>query len=260
MKSLLDALQEGRLVELPTNDKTEVLEYCALLIEAIPGIGTKLDIVKEINARESEGNTGIGKGIACPHIRTKIDGELLCAIGWSPEGIDYGSPDGRKVHIVIMYYIPDSQRAGYLKELSSLAKAVSKSSDAIMFENVPDIHAIRNKLLDWVEQSIGDSVPDAKARMIKLEEKQRNAEISVKEGRRPMTVVPFTFVGLDAEKYSLLAVDADFLGSAEKSADLSKLLRGDEPLETGGYFISVLQSRNFASGRVLRECVAVKQS
>ena len=39
MKSLLNALQEGRLVELPVHEKEKVLEYLAILIEAIPDIG-----------------------------------------------------------------------------------------------------------------------------------------------------------------------------------------------------------------------------
>ena len=41
MKSLLDALDEGRLIELPDNHKTRALEYLAALIEAIPDIEVK---------------------------------------------------------------------------------------------------------------------------------------------------------------------------------------------------------------------------
>ena len=37
MRSLLDALQAGRLIELTDNHKTKALEYLAALIEAIPG-------------------------------------------------------------------------------------------------------------------------------------------------------------------------------------------------------------------------------
>jgi mannitol/fructose-specific phosphotransferase system IIA component (Ntr-type) len=88
MKSLLTALDEGRLVELPDTDKNKALEYLALLIEAIPGIAQRNDIVQEVQKREISGNTGIGKGIACPHARRDGEGDLLCAIGWSPQGID----------------------------------------------------------------------------------------------------------------------------------------------------------------------------
>jgi nitrogen PTS system EIIA component len=261
MKSLLDALQEGRLVELPTNDKNEVLEYLALLLEAVPGIQSDIDIVKEIHEREAEGNTGLGKGVACPHIRTKRQGNLLCAVGWSPEGIDYGAPDGKKVRIVIMYYIPDTQRVAYLKELSSLAKAVVKASGDDLFTGIADIHTVRNKLLDWIELSVSDAVPDATARMIRLEEKQLAREIvplSPAPGKARTIVVPFTFIGFASGECRVLAHDADFQRSMEAAPDIAKLTTAVDAVEIEGYQITVVASQYYASNAVLRECVAVK--
>ncbi len=262
MKSLLDALQEGRLVELPTNDKNEALEFLALLLEAIPGIQSSVDIVKEVREREAEGNTALGKGIGCPHVRIKREGELLCAVGWSPNGIEYGAPDNKPVHIVIMYYIPDTQRVAYLKELSSLAKAVSKAPDAVMFESIADIHAIRAKLLDWVEMSVNDALPDATARMIRLEQKQRAQEAAAplpEPGKKALTVIPFTFVGLESGDYKILAQNKEFIETFENGKCCTKLLTAPEELEADGYHITVISSLYYALNRVIRECVAVKR-
>jgi mannitol/fructose-specific phosphotransferase system IIA component len=220
-----------------------------------------VDIVKEVKDREAEACTGLGKGIACPHVRIKREGELLCAVGWSPEGINYGSPDGKKVHIVIMYYIPDTQRVAYLKELSSLAKAVSKVPDAVMFENIPDIHTIRNNLLDWVEMSVNDAVPDATARMIRLEHKQlatESATVPMEAGKKTPTIIPFTFVGLESGDYKILSHDKDFVEHCESTKNLSKLITDAELSESDGYYISVVSSVYYAASRVVRECVAVK--
>jgi nitrogen PTS system EIIA component len=262
MKSLLDALQEGRLVELPTSDKNEVLEYLALLLEAVPDIHSDIDIVKEINEREAEGNTGLGKGIACPHIRVKRDGELLCAVGWSPEGIEYGASDGKKVHIVIMYFIPDAARAAYLKELSSLAKAVLKTAGDILFDQLSDIHSVRNKLLDWVEMSVGDALPSATARMIRLEERQAAQESTqplAPSAKKALSIIPFTFVSFDAEPYRIFAQDSMFVDHFENSKSLSKITDSADSFEIDGYYISVMSTRFCEQKRVLRECVAVKQ-
>jgi len=38
MKALLNALQEGRLVELPDNIKNDAIEFLGTLIEAIPEV------------------------------------------------------------------------------------------------------------------------------------------------------------------------------------------------------------------------------
>src|SRR5579863_7459864 len=103
MKSLLHALREGRLVELPEADKEKSLQYLAHLIEASPETPSGIDVMDELFQREKSGNTGIGRGVACPHVRGQGEGDLICAVGWSPKGIDYGAKDGARVHLVLMY-------------------------------------------------------------------------------------------------------------------------------------------------------------
>ena len=260
MKSLLNALQEGRLVELPVHEKEKVLEYLALLIEAIPDIGNKQDIVAAVNKRESASNTGIGMGVACPHVRAiRDDGELFCAVGWSPMGIDYGSPDGRKVHLVIMYYIPNSQRNSYLKEVSGLAKAI-KNTDAFQFlSSIPDLQSLRGTLLDWMELATDKALPDFKARMIKLEDKQmvaaNEAEL-VKTTK--LTVVPFSVLITDSPKCMVLAKDADLMEKLEGASDFAAMFNTGRDFEYAGHHISVVSEATFAKDRFLYECVAVK--
>ena len=128
MKALLNALQEGRLVELPDNIKNDALEFLGTLLEAVPEVGDE-GINEKALARENQHNTGIGRGWACPHATSETDGEVLCAVGWSPTGIDYGSPDSVPVHLVVMYLVPDKQRNSYLKEISQLAKAIHQNED-----------------------------------------------------------------------------------------------------------------------------------
>ena len=53
MKSLLNALQEGRLVELPDNDKEKSLRYLAHLIEAVPEMAGGVDMADEAISREA---------------------------------------------------------------------------------------------------------------------------------------------------------------------------------------------------------------
>jgi nitrogen PTS system EIIA component len=256
MKSLLDALKDGRLVELSVSEKTKALETLALLLEAVPGIGSGVDIVKGVIEREGEAATAMGKGVACPHMRTKEEGEFLCAVGWSPAGIDYSAPDGRPVHIIIMYYIPDSQRAAFLKELSSLAKALSKATENQLFDKAADLGDIRNRLLDIIELSIKDAEPDAKARMIRLEEKQGTLAASLKKS---LSVIPFSLVVAGEGATTLLSHDPEFIGRFEKSKDIERLAVSDAPVETNDYFIAVTSSVYFAQQRILREGVAIRK-
>ena len=60
MKSLLNALQEGRFVELPETNKEKALHYLATLIEAVPDLNAGTDKMAEaVSAGELQFNTGI---------------------------------------------------------------------------------------------------------------------------------------------------------------------------------------------------------
>jgi PTS system nitrogen regulatory IIA component len=176
MKSLLNALQDGRLIELPDTDKEKSLKYLAHIIEAVPDLASSPELAEAMLAREQSQNTGIGHGVACPHVRASGAGELLCAVGWSPAGIKYGSTDGEEVHLVVMYYIPDTQKSAYLKEISALAGAIHKAGGIQSIAKAEDIATVREELLNWVSTALEATLPEAKARMIQLGARQAAVE------------------------------------------------------------------------------------
>jgi nitrogen PTS system EIIA component len=261
MKSLLDALKEGRLIELPDTDKDKSLEYLAVLIEAIPHITFDIDFVKEIKEREKQANTGIGMGVACPHARSKLEGALYCAVGWSPSGIDYGAYDGKKVHLIVLYYIPDSHKNTYLKEISSLAKAITETNGIQDLEKIQDMNSFRAKLLDWVEMSLDKALPDAKARMIKLEEKQLAAEkVQQVPGKAErFLIIPFSVVMIDPAKLFILSQNPELVNRFdEKTSELQKLLSTRTDFDFEGYQVVISSSRSFEQKRAVYDCVAIK--
>ncbi len=261
MKSLLEALEEGRLIELPECDKEKALELLAHLIEAIPDIGTKIDLMKSVMEREAQSNTGIGRGVACPHCRTPNDGELLCAVGWSPCGIDYGAPDGKGVHLLVMYYVPDSERNAYLKEISGLAKAISAGDTIESVSSLPDIHTVREKLLDWVGLVVNETMPESKARMIKLEARQAIAAVQT-AAAPPMVVasgahfLPFRLVTWPAGAVALCN-DPTLADSLERMADLGSRIALSREFDLPDYRIAVLSESIFAGNRKEYEAVAI---
>lgn len=170
MKSLLAALQDGRLVELTDSDKKAALELLSNLIEAIPSVPPGIDIFRMVMEREAQANTALGHAIACPHARIKHEGgDLLCAAGWSPEGIDYGAPDSVPVHLVCMYYVPSDERGGFLREMSALAQAVKTESNMVAILKASSLDGVRRHLLGWVSQALDSSPPSTHARMIQIE-------------------------------------------------------------------------------------------
>jgi PTS system nitrogen regulatory IIA component len=259
MKSLLNALQEGRLVELPDEDKEKSLEYLAHLIEAVPDLAGSPELAEEMIARERTHNTGIGSGVACPHVRATGGGDLLCAVGWTPTGIDYGASDGKKVHLVVMYYIPDAQKNVYLKEISSLAGAIRREDGIQTIATAEDIATVRERLLDWVQAAIDANVPETKARMIRLEARQAIAEAAPPAaGAAPGQIQLLTtlFVVSDGRALALCS-NPELSAELEKDAELSAVLRQKDQFERGGWRF-VFRGATSYGARTLYDYVAVK--
>jgi mannitol/fructose-specific phosphotransferase system IIA component (Ntr-type) len=69
-------------------------------------------------AREMVMSTGIGGGVAIPHVRIDGVSEPVIALGLSRDGIDFDSIDGEPVRIVVLFAMPRSANEQYLRALA----------------------------------------------------------------------------------------------------------------------------------------------
>jgi mannitol/fructose-specific phosphotransferase system IIA component (Ntr-type) len=261
MKSLLDALQEGRLIELPEIDKGKMLNLLATLIEAIPDFRSGFDFAGAVATRESAANTGIGLGWACPHGRVTGEGELLCAIGWSPTGMNYGAPDGKQVRVLVMHYIPDSQKNVYLREISGLAKAIRANPALGELSGLKDLSEVRHRLIDLLTAAVDSALPDVKARMIQLEARQAVSALSDSfppDILSALNLIPLSVVVVPAARPLILAQDKELIAQIESGPDVTTLLAARAPFDNVGYRIFTRSVSSFQPDRLLYDCMAVK--
>jgi mannitol/fructose-specific phosphotransferase system IIA component (Ntr-type) len=64
------------------------------------------EIAKAVIKRENEASTGIGKGVAVPHIRHKAVKKVVAAIGISATGMDFSALDKQPVYTIILLISP----------------------------------------------------------------------------------------------------------------------------------------------------------
>jgi mannitol/fructose-specific phosphotransferase system IIA component (Ntr-type) len=259
MRSLLNALQDGRLVELPDTDKWNSLKYLAHLIEAIPEV-SETDLAEQVLAQEQSNNTGIGLGVACPHVRVPGNAELMSAVGWSPAGIDYGSKDGQKVHLVVMYYIPEAQKNTYLKEVSSLVRAVRPEGEIQSIAKAADIAKVREELLDWVSAAIEAGIPETKARMIRLEARQAALSTEAPAGAAPAAaqIFPLLILPQSADQFTVLCENHELAAALENDPTLSVSLKQRVSFDRAGFHLLFRGVQIYDPARPLYDYIAVK--
>ena len=78
----------------------------------------QLGAVSELVAeREAIGSTGIGNGVAVPHVKTSHVASIRLALGRSIDGIDYEAIDGRPVETLFMILAPEDAAQDHLAAL-----------------------------------------------------------------------------------------------------------------------------------------------
>jgi len=64
--------------------------------------GKSKEIIRMVIEREKEASTGMGKGVAVPHVKHKVVKDVVAVIGQSSAGIDFTALDKQPVYSVIL--------------------------------------------------------------------------------------------------------------------------------------------------------------
>lgn len=118
-------------------------------------IKDKGEFFKRVLEREGIANTGIGMGIAIPHVRSNLIGGLMVGIAVSKAGIAWGSVDGKPVHVICMLGANESQNDAYLKLLSRIAALLNDAELLRKMRECPDADGILSLLRDREQQLTG---------------------------------------------------------------------------------------------------------
>ncbi|MBN2181890.1 MAG: PTS sugar transporter subunit IIA [Sedimentisphaerales bacterium] len=140
---LADVLnKECIAVNAAMNNKAEVLMEVAKLAgksSVLKGIDEK-KILAGLEARESLGSTGVGKGVAIPHCRLKSVTEFVVGIITIPSGVDFEALDGEKVRLVVFIIAPEAVSNKHVRLLSVISQKLlaPKVLESILAEQTPE--------------------------------------------------------------------------------------------------------------------------
>lgn len=106
--------------------KEEVIDELSSLLKQDNDIDNKQVFVKDVFKRETEGETGIGQGVAIPHGKSKAVKNTTIAIGLSDHPIPWETLDNQPVTAVILFAVRDQDASTlHLKLLQQVAVLLS---------------------------------------------------------------------------------------------------------------------------------------
>lgn len=143
--------------------KEDVLQKMVDLMAKQGNIADKDMYLQGVFAREKEGTTGIGEGIAIPHAKSDAVTAPGLAAMVLPEGVSFDSLDGRPVHILFLIAAPNTKENLHLEVLSRL-------STLLMDENF-----VKELMQAKEPQKFLDCIEEAENRRIAMEEAKESS-------------------------------------------------------------------------------------
>ncbi len=114
--------ENGSVEKWRLRTKEAVLSELVELLDAGSRVGNRSKLLLDFVNREKKATTGIGLGVAIPHIRSMQAKEFMLAFARSREGYEFESLDGQPVHLFFVMAAPPYDDNMYLRAFKSLAE------------------------------------------------------------------------------------------------------------------------------------------
>lgn len=122
---------------------------------------------KGVYAREEEGSTGIGEGIAIPHCKSDAVSAPGLAAMVVKDGVEFDALDGEKVNLIFLIAAPNTQDNVHLDVLSKLSVLLMDENFTTNLKNAKTVEEFL-AVIDKAEAEKDGAQEEEKAEMAKL--------------------------------------------------------------------------------------------
>lgn len=137
-----DILAPGGIIpSLAAASKKLALQELSARASEITGIDTRT-ILDALMQRERLGSTGLGRGVAIPHVKLKGISHITMLFGRLQKPLDFESHDGEPVDLVFLLLAPDHAGADHLKALARISRIVRDAGTIERLRTASDAAAL----------------------------------------------------------------------------------------------------------------------
>lgn len=147
---------DSMVPKLSSDDRNEVITELVSALDSAKHLGkaSKEDVTKAIIRREDDASTGIGKGVAVPHVKFDSIKQAVAAIGISESGIDFSSLDKQPVYTVILLISPADNPDKHLQAMEQIFKLLQDDKCRKFLRQAQTEKQIKDILVDFEEGKI----------------------------------------------------------------------------------------------------------
>lgn len=146
-------VREAIIPDLQASDRDGAIRELVVSLAkngALPEAAVE-EIIAAIIAREQNGSTGFGKGVAVPHVKHAKLQKMVGAIGRSTSGIDFAALDNQPVYSVVLLLSPDNHPQQHLQAMNIIFSNLQEDTFRKFLRQSATREAIQD-LLDEADQ------------------------------------------------------------------------------------------------------------
>lgn len=136
-----DLIQSDRVLDLEPAEKPAILRALCEQLGEDPRVLNAEAFYNAILRREDQASTGVGLGVAIPHVKIPEVTDYVIAVGRVGRGVDFAAIDGKPVHLVFMIGASDRQTRDFVKLLAQITRMLKDESVRRELIEAPDAEA-----------------------------------------------------------------------------------------------------------------------
>lgn len=135
------------LLPLEAADKAQAVKALIATL-GIGGAAEQQELETAVLDREKAGSTGLGRGVAVPHARSRLVSKPALAVGIARDPIDFASIDKLPVRVIFLLIVPQTDYPTHLKTLAALSRLASDKAKLRRLEKAGSPGDIRSLLAE----------------------------------------------------------------------------------------------------------------
>lgn len=136
---------EAIIPSLDVTCKKQALHELAERAAHMTGLEQR-DIFDALLQRERLGSTGLGRGIAIPHVKFKSLKGIVCLFARLAKPIPFDSQDDQPVDLVFLLLAPEHASGDHLKALARISRLVREPATLEQLRTAKDADTLRRLL------------------------------------------------------------------------------------------------------------------
>lgn len=157
MKMLEIIVPEAIIPSLQATTRDDAITEMVDALVSAGAIDTSLrdEFIKSIIERESHASTGLGKGVAIPHVKHEQITELKATVAISHSGVDFRSLDKQPVYTIFLLLSPQSRPEDHLNAMQTIFGNLSQETFRRFLRQAKTTEDVMSLLQDADEKLIG---------------------------------------------------------------------------------------------------------